>query len=72
MLSEILGMGILVRSRPGEKVAQLYRRLKKICEREGVVREMRRTARYEKPSEKRRRRKMKTARTIQDAAAMVE
>jgi small subunit ribosomal protein S21 len=65
-------MGIIVRSRPGEKVGQLYRRLKKICEREGLVREMRRTARYEKPSEKRRRRKMNTARTIQNAALAEE
>jgi len=52
-------MGIKVKSRPGETAGQLYRRLKKMCEREGLLREMKRTAYYEKPSEKRRRRKLK-------------
>jgi small subunit ribosomal protein S21 len=53
-------MGIKVKARPGENVAQLYRRLKKMCEREGLLRDLKRTAYYEKPSEKRRRRKMKS------------
>jgi small subunit ribosomal protein S21 len=60
-------MGIKVKSRPGENVGQLYRRLKKMCEREGLLRDLKRTAYYEKPSEKRRRRKMKSVRTAQEA-----
>jgi len=45
-----------VKSRTGESVQQMIRRFKKLCEKEGLIRDMKRTAHYEKPSEKNRRR----------------
>ncbi|MFH1416978.1 MAG: 30S ribosomal protein S21 [Planctomycetota bacterium] len=56
---------IKVRPRPNEPVQQLMRRLKKLCEREGVVREMKRTAYYEKPSDRNRRNMRKARRRTQ-------
>ena len=41
------------------------RRLKKLCEREGVLREMKRTAYYEKPSDRNRRSMRKAKRRLQ-------
>ena len=41
------------------------RRLKKLCEREGVLREMKRTAYYEKPSDRNRRNMRKAKRRMQ-------
>ena len=41
------------------------RRLKKLCEREGVLREMKRTAYYEKPSDRKRRSMRKSKRRVQ-------
>lgn len=55
---------IKVRPRPNEPVQQLMRRLKKLCEREGVLREMKRTAYYEKPSDRKRRSMRKSKRAL--------
>ena len=44
------------------------RRLKKLCEREGVLRELKRTAYYEKPSDRNRRAMRKSKRRIQKIA----
>ena len=53
-----------VRSRTGESVQQMIRRFKKLCEKEGLIRDMKRNAYYEKPSVKNRRRmRRKTQRT---------
>lgn len=46
---------IKVKSRGNETAEQMIRRFKKACEKEGLTKEMKRTAYYEKPSEKRRR-----------------
>ena len=56
-----------VRARAGESVQQMMRRFKKLCEKEGLIRDMKRTAYYEKPSERNRRRVRKARRvsTIQ-------
>jgi small subunit ribosomal protein S21 len=51
-----------VKSRTGESVQQMIRRFKKLCEKEGLVRDMKRTAYYEKPSDKNRRRIRKAQR----------
>ncbi len=59
---------IKVRPRPNEPVQQLMRRLKKLCEREGVLREMKRTAYYEKPSDRNRRALRKAKRRLQKLA----
>ncbi len=60
---------IKVRPRPNEPIQQVLRRLKKLCEREGVLREMKRTAYYEKPSDRRRRNFRKARRRLQKMLA---
>jgi small subunit ribosomal protein S21 len=52
-----------VKARTGESVQQMIRRFKKLCEKEGLIRDMKRISYYEKPSEKNRRRIRKTQRT---------
>jgi small subunit ribosomal protein S21 len=52
-------MGIRVVPRPGESVQSAIKRLRKLCDREGVTKEMKRTEYYEKPSEKHRRKELK-------------
>ena len=54
---------IKVKARLGESVQQMVKRFKKICEKEGVVRDMKRMSYYEKPSERKRRRMRKTQRS---------
>jgi len=46
---------IRVRSREDEPVEQLVRRFKRMCEKEGLSRQIKRNSFYEKPSEKSRR-----------------
>ncbi len=53
---------IKVRSRTGESVQQMVKRFKKMCEKEGLIRDIKRNSYYEKPSEKNRRRRRKAAR----------
>ena len=52
---------IKVKSRGNETAEQMLRRFKKMCEKEGLTKDIKRIAYYEKPSEKRRR-KEKAAR----------
>lgn len=52
---------IKVKLRGNETAEQLLKRFKKMCEKEGLTKDMKRVAYYEKPSEKRRRRGRKTA-----------
>jgi small subunit ribosomal protein S21 len=51
---------IKVKSRGNETAEQMLRRFKKMCEKEGLTKDIKRVAYYEKPSEKRRRRARKT------------
>lgn len=51
-----------VKARAGESVQQMIRRFKKLCEKEGLIRDMKRMSYYEKPSEKNRRRIRKAQR----------
>ena len=53
--------------RPNESVKDALRRFKKLCEREGIVNRAKRTARYEKPSERRRREKAERLKNIRKA-----
>ncbi|MBN1795534.1 MAG: 30S ribosomal protein S21 [Sedimentisphaerales bacterium] len=53
-----------VKARAGESVQQMIRRFKKLCEKEGLIRDMKKTAYYEKPSEKNRRRIRKAERAV--------
>jgi len=47
---------IKVKMRGSESAEQMLRRFKKMCEKEGLTKDIKRVAYYEKPSEKRRRR----------------
>jgi small subunit ribosomal protein S21 len=51
---------IKVKARGNESVEQMLRRFKKMCEKEGLTKDIKRTSYYEKPSERRRRRMRKT------------
>ncbi len=53
---------IKVRPRGNESVQQLMKRFKRLCMREGLTRDIKRTSYYEKPSEKKRRKSRKAAR----------
>ncbi|MBL8879026.1 MAG: 30S ribosomal protein S21 [Phycisphaerales bacterium] len=55
---------IRVKARSGESVEQLVRRFKKLCEKEGLNRDIKRTSYFEKPSEKRRRRQRKSIKRV--------
>jgi small subunit ribosomal protein S21 len=53
-----------IRSRGNETVEQMLRRFKKLCEKEGLNKEIKRNSYYEKPSERRRRRLRKAQRQV--------
>lgn len=55
---------IRVKVRGSESVEQMVRRFKKLCEKEGLTRDIKRTAYYEKPSERRRRKVRKSLKRI--------
>ncbi|HUS92461.1 MAG TPA: 30S ribosomal protein S21 [Phycisphaerae bacterium] len=46
---------IKVKARGNESVEQMIKRFKKMCEKEGLVKDIKRNSYYEKPSERRRR-----------------
>lgn len=48
-------MTIRIKARSGESAEQILRRFKKMCEKEGLTKDMKRQAYFEKPSERRRR-----------------
>lgn len=48
-------MAIRIKTRGGESVEQIMRRFKKLCEKEGLTKDIKRKEFYEKPSERRRR-----------------
>ena len=48
-------MAIRVKARGGESTDQMLRRFKKLCEKEGLTKDIKRKEYYEKPSERRRR-----------------
>ncbi len=50
---------VKLRVRAGESIQEAVRRFRKLCERSGLRKEMRRKAYYEKPSERRRREELK-------------
>jgi len=55
---------IRVQVKEGEPLEKTLRRLRKICNNEGVTRGLKRTSYYEKPSEKRRRQERERLKTI--------
>jgi small subunit ribosomal protein S21 len=54
-------MAIRIKSRGGESVDQLMRRFKKLCEKEGLTKDIKKKEFYEKPSERHRRAVRKSA-----------
>ena len=61
-------MGIRVQVREGEPIDKALRRLKRLCNAEGVDRGMKSKAYYEKPSDRRRRKQKERVKTIRLAA----
>ena len=55
---------IKVKARSNESVEQMLRRFKKMCEKEGLTKDIKRNSYYEKPSERRRRRARKTLKRV--------
>ena len=60
---------IKVKARGNESLDQMLRRFKKMCEKEGLTKEIKRTSYYEKPSERRRRRIRKSVKRVEKAGA---
>ncbi len=48
-------MAIRIKARNNESAEQMLRRFKKLCEKEGLTKDIKKHAYYEKPSERRRR-----------------
>lgn len=53
---------IRITARGNEPIEKLVRRFKKKCEREGLIRDIRRCSYYEKPSERKRREERRSVR----------
>ncbi len=56
---------IKIKSRSNESIDQMLRRFKKLCEKEGLTKQIKRNSYYEKPSERRRRQQRKAVRHAQ-------
>tara|TARA_R110000782_G_scaffold13976_20_gene41026 strand:+ start:2617 stop:2823 length:207 start_codon:yes stop_codon:yes gene_type:complete len=56
-----VGMAIRIKARGGESADQMMRRFKKLCEKEGLTKDIKKKEFYEKPSERRRRAARKSA-----------
>jgi small subunit ribosomal protein S21 len=55
---------IKVKARGNETVQQMLKRFKRICQKEGLNKDIKRNSYYEKPSERRRRRLRKSQRRL--------
>lgn len=55
---------IKVKARGNESLEQMLRRFKKMCEKEGLNRDIKRNSYYEKPSERKRRRQRKSLKRV--------
>ena len=55
---------IRVKARGNEPLEKLMKRFKKKCEKEGLIKDIKRSTYYEKPSERRRRRERKSVRRL--------
>jgi small subunit ribosomal protein S21 len=58
-------MAIRLKARGGESAQMIMRRFKKLCEKEGLTKDIKRRAYYEKPSERRQRAARKSAKRAQ-------
>ena len=55
---------IKVKAKGNESVQQMMKRFKKMCEKEGLTKDIKRNSYYEKPSERRRRRARRTLKRV--------
>jgi small subunit ribosomal protein S21 len=55
---------IKVKARGNESVEQMVKRFKKMCEKEGLTKDIKRKSYYEKPSERNRRRQRKSVKRV--------
>lgn len=58
-------MAIRIKARSGESAEQMMRRFKKLCEKEGLTKDVKRRAYYEKPSERKQRAMRKSVKRVQ-------
>jgi len=58
--------------KPGEPIEKALRRFKKICDREGLTRDMRKNSYFEKPSERQKRREREREKERNKAVRMAE
>jgi small subunit ribosomal protein S21 len=65
-------MAVRVQSKANEPLEKTLRRLRKLCNNEGITRELKRHAYYEKPSEIRRRKRRERLKTIRLAQKALE
>lgn len=64
-------MAIRIKSRGGESAEQMLRRFKKLCEKEGLTKDIKRKEYFEKPSERARREARKSvARRLREAGLL--
>ncbi len=56
---------VKVRPRGNESIQQMLKRFKRLCQREGLTRDMKRHSYYEKPSERKRRQHRKSIRKLE-------
>ncbi len=56
---------VRVRPRGNESIQQMLKRFKRLCQREGLTRDMKRHSYYEKPSERKRRQLRKSIRKVE-------
>lgn len=60
-------MSVRILVKNGEPLEKTLRRLRKICNNEGVTRDVKRTSVYEKPSERRRRKERERQKALRTA-----
>ena len=60
---------IKIKCRGNESVDQMLRRFKKLCEKEGLTKDIKRNSYYEKPSERRRRKRRKALKRAQQESS---
>lgn len=58
-------MALRIKVRSGESTEQMLRRFKKMCEKEGLIKDVKKNAYYEKPSERKRRANRKSVKRMQ-------
>ena len=62
---------VKVRPRGNESVQQMLKRFKRLCQREGIIRDMKRHSYYEKPSDRKRRQSRKSVRKVEQEVEAV-